>query len=209
MTIAPLLLFLFPAAAFRRVARVAIGNAFSPKESKLIWARTAEVHSDLVKSRQRTSLGVNFVLRYFEWDCALYQAVREFGLAQEHAGALIETINWTVFRPAMRVSFKFSRLRSAVLKTRVRWVLDMMFRTLFTHPFQRYVLPSEEGLAFHVTVCPLAQFFRAHGVPELTHYAACSLDWKMAQDWGIEFKRTQTIAEGYPLCDFRFKVPPE
>ncbi len=209
MTIAPLLLYPFPASAFRNAARVEIGNAFAPKEAKLIWVRTVEIHSSLVKSRPQTSLGVNFLLHYFEWDCALYQAVREFGVAQKQAGALIETINWRVFRPAMRVSFKFSRLRSAALKTRVRWVLDTMFRTIFTHPFQRHVLPSEEGLAFHVTVCPLAQFFRAHGVPELTHYAACSLDWKMAQDWGVEFNRTQTIAEGYALCDFRFKVPPE
>jgi len=185
-----------------------MGTACSPEESRLIWARTVEVHSTLTKSRRRHSLGVDFLLRYLEWDCALYKSLREFGLDKEHAGALVETINWAALGPAIRVFFSFSRLRSAVLKTRVRWVLDMMFRALFTHPFRRRVLPSDEGLAFDVTVCPLAQFFREQGVPELTHYAACSLDWKMARDWGVELKRTRTIAEDHPLCDFRFKVPP-
>ena len=209
MTISSLLRLLFPAAAFRNVARVVIGNAFSPKESARIWARTVELHSVLIKRRKRTSLGVGFILRYFEWSGALYQSMREFGVTQEQAGALIEAINWTVLRPALRTSFSLSRLRSAVLRTRVRWVLDMMFRTVFTHPFRREILPSEGGLAFHVTVCPFAQFFQAQGVPELTRYAACSLDYKMAQDWGIEFTRRQTIAEGHPHCDFSFKVPPQ
>ncbi len=207
MSISGLLLYPLPTAAFRNVARTAIRKEFSPPEAKLIWARTVEIHGALVKRRQPTSFGVNFLLRYFEWGGALYQAMREFGTTREHAGALIETINWTIFRPALQVGFYFSRLRSAVLKTRVRWVLDMMFRTIFTRPFQRHVLPSEEGLAFNVTVCPLAQFFQTHNVPELTRYAACSLDWKMAQDWGIEFRRTQTIAEGHQLCDFKFTVP--
>jgi L-2-amino-thiazoline-4-carboxylic acid hydrolase len=207
MNVSALFLFPFPALAFRRAAHVALGNVYSPEESKLVWARTTEIHSAAFKSRKRNSLGVDFVLRYFEWNYALYKSLQEFGLAKERVGPVIEAINWAVFGSAIRISFNASWLRSSVLKTRVRWVCDLMFRTLFTHPFQRTVLPSENDVAFNVTVCPFAQFFQEQGVPELTRYAACSLDLKMAQDWGVEFKRRQTIAEGHPLCDFRFKIP--
>ncbi len=45
---------------------------------------------------------------------------------------------------------------------------------------------------------------QAHGTPELTRYAACNLDFRMARDWAIGFSRTQTIAGGATHCDFRF-----
>lgn len=147
-------------------------------------------------------------MRYLEWDCALYRAAQEQGLSKEQAGRLVEEINWGVFGPVTATSFKASRLRSSKLQTRIRWILDVMFLVLFTYPFQRRVLPSGDGVAFDVVACPLAAYFREQSVPELTRYAVCSLDYRMAREWGIGLNRLQTIAEGAPLCDFRFKTIP-
>jgi hypothetical protein len=84
-----------------------------------------------------------------------------------------------------------------------------MFLVLFTSPFRRHTLPSDAGVAFDVVACPLAAYCKAQGVPELTRYAACSLDHRMARDWGVKLERSQTIAEAAPLCDFRFRVTAE
>lgn len=131
----------------------------------------------------------------------------ELGVSVNEAGRLIEEINWAVFGPVTAFSFAASRLRSKHLPTRVKWILDLMFGVIFTSPFRRSAVPSNDAIAFNVTVCPLAQYCREQGVPELTRYAACSLDHRMANNWGVRLMRTQTIADGDPHCDFRFRVP--
>jgi hypothetical protein len=171
-----------------------------------IWATTKSLQAELRKTRPRHAFGLSLVLRYFEWDCALFLAAKQAGLPAMTAGRLVEEINWGVFGPVTALLFSISRLRSQHLRTRVRWILDLMFGVFFTSPFQRTTLPSSQGVAFNVTVCPLAQYFRDRGVPELTRYAACSLDDRMAATWGVRLERTQTIAEGHTLCDFRFQI---
>jgi hypothetical protein len=141
-----------------------------------------------------------------EWDVSLYRAARAAGIPQPQAGQLIEEINWLAFRPVSILSFKMSRLRSSRLLIRARWIIDLMFKVMFTAPFARTVYPLGQEVAFDVTACPLALYFRSQGVPELTGFAACSLDHRMADLWGMKLTRTKTIAEGHPLCDFRFRV---
>ena len=207
MSLVPVLLFCAPSVAFRRSASQALAREMSPDQAARVWDATKSLQAELRKTRPRHSLGVNFLLRYFEWDCALFLAAKQAGLSAAIAGRLVEEINWGVFGPVTALSFSITRLRSGRLRTRVRWMMDLMFGVLFTSPFQRTKLPSSRDVAFNVTSCPLAQYFRDRGVPELTRYAACSLDHRMAADWGVRLERSQTIAEGHPLCDFRFRTP--
>lgn len=204
-----LLLFYLPSLAFRREAVRRLATALPAETAKRVWRRTLDLQAELRDARVNHSPGVNHVLRYLEWDGALYRAAKEHGLSQEQAGRLIEEINWKIFGPVMATSFKLSRLRSSRLRTRVKWVLDALFLIVFTRPFRRHALPSDDGVAFDVVACPLAAYYQKQGVPELTRYAACSLDHRMARDWGVKLERSQTIAEGAPLCDFRFRVPAE
>ncbi len=81
----------------------------------------------------------------------------------------------------------------------------MMTRRFFTSPFCHRHLPSETGVAFDVTVCPLADYFKDQGVPELTVHAACNPDYCMAREFGVDLVRSQTIADGAEYCDFRWK----
>ncbi len=196
-----------PSMAFRRAASRALAREMPADRAAQIWDSTKTLQAKLRTSRPRHSFGVNVLLRYLEWDCALFSAAKQAGLGAAQAGRLVEEINWDVLGPVIRLSFRVSRLRSRHLRTRVRWILDLMFGVLFTAPFERTTLPSTRGVAFDVTVCPLAEYFRDRGVPELTRYAACSLDYRMAAHWRVGLERTRTIAEGHPLCDFRFRLP--
>ncbi len=207
MRLISILLFYLPRAAFRRVAQKHLTVYFSGQSAE-VWRSTLRGQSQLVTMRPRYSPGVNLLVRYMEWDRALYQAAQEHGLSKVEAGTLIEAINWEIFGPVTGVSFKLSRLRSSQLQARVRWLLDMMFLLIFTSPFRRHTVASQEGVAFDVTACPLAEYLRSQGVPELTRHAACSLDHRMARDWGMQLIRSQTLAEGASYCDFRFKVLP-
>jgi hypothetical protein len=202
-----LALFYVPSVAFRRAARAELRASLATGAAERVWSRTAALHPSVRVRKTGVSPGVKHLLRYGAWDVALYRALLEASVPKDRAGPIIERVNWAIFGPVTRALFRASRARSAALTTRVRWTLDAMFLTLFTAPFQRRVLPSREDVAFEVTACPLAEFGRDEGVPELIRYAACNMDVLMARDWGVELERAGTACEGAPLCDFRFHLP--
>lgn len=203
-----LLLIYLPSIAFRRAAQTQLRIGLPAATTAAVWRRTLEVHSAMQRTRVRHSPGVNLLLRYIQWDYALYRALQEHGIGQQQACEWIEQINWQIFAPASSLAFKASRLRSSRLQARIKWLLDVLFSLVFTRPFRRSNLPALTGVAFDVQVCPLANYLREQGAPELTHFAACSLDYRMASDWGVTLQRTQTLAGGAAHCDFRFNVPP-
>ena len=200
------LLIIAPKLAFRRAAMKHLAASPLHHQQAQIWQRTLARQAELRQQRPQHSFGVDRFLRFMEWDLALYGAVQEHGLSQGQASRLIEEINWEMFGAGTANVFSFSRLRSAKRQMRVQWILDLMFAVLFTKPFRKQVVPSTEGIAFDVTVCPVADYFKQHGVPELTRFAACNLDHRMAQTWGVKLNRSQTIAAGDVRCDFRFQI---
>jgi len=197
-----------PSMAFCQAAQAQLGGCLPAATAAVVWLRTLEIQRELQRTRVRHSPGVNLLLRYMQWDYALYRALQEHGIGQQQAGEWIEQINWQIFAPASALAFKLSRLRSRRLQTRIQWLLDALFNLVFTRPFRRTTLPSVAGVAFDVQVCPLASYLREQGAPELTHFAACSLDYRMASDWGVTLQRRQTLAGGADYCDFRFSLPP-
>jgi hypothetical protein len=67
---------------------------------------------------------------------------------------------------------------------------------------------SPERLSFNVTRCRYAELYRALGLADLGASLSCQRDYSLAQGFNpdIELTRTQTIMEGSPFCDFRFRV---
>ena len=60
---------------------------------------------------------------------------------------------------------------------------------------------------YNITRCQYAEFFRKLGEPELGGILLCDSDIYLAEVGGpnVEFKRTQTIMQGAPYCDFRYR----
>lgn len=197
--------FCIPARAFGRAARRRLRAQYPDRESS-IWRSTRAWRSRLAPDRPHHSPGVNLNLRYMEWSCALYRAAQQHGADRAEAAVLVEETLGDLYSPVMAVLFALSRLRSAQRETRVRWLFDMMIRSFFAAPFQYRAVPSETGVAFDVLRCPVAEYFEAQGVPELTPHAACNMDYRMAREWGVELHRSQTIATGAGYCDFRFSA---
>ena len=67
---------------------------------------------------------------------------------------------------------------------------------------------SPERLSFNVTRCRYAEMYRALGLADLGSSLSCQRDYALAQGFNpdIELTRTQTIMEGAPFCDFRFRL---
>ena len=69
---------------------------------------------------------------------------------------------------------------------------------------------SPAGLAFNVTRCKYAEFYKELGLPELGALFHCNRDFAMVEGFSpsLTLERTQTIMEGASHCDFRFAVRP-
>lgn len=69
---------------------------------------------------------------------------------------------------------------------------------------------SEAAYDFNVTRCRYAELYRALGVPELGAVFSCNRDGALIEGFNpdVEFTRTQTIMEGAPFCDFRYRRRP-
>lgn len=59
----------------------------------------------------------------------------------------------------------------------------------------------ESGYDYHE--CGICKLCQDEGCPELAKYL-CRFDYVLADLMGMELKRTMTIAEGDPYCDFRY-----
>lgn len=207
MRILSVLRLVTPRIAFRRAAMKHLAASVPADKTTRIWQRTIALQAEVRSQRPQHSFGVNHFLRFMEWDGALYRALLEHGITREQASRLIEEVNWEIFGAGTSIGFKFTRLRSDKLQTRVQTVLDLMFAVLFTKPFRKHDVASQDGIAFDVVTCPIADYFKQQRLPELTRFAACNLDHQMAQVWGVKLERSQTIAAGDARCDFRFKIP--
>jgi hypothetical protein len=61
---------------------------------------------------------------------------------------------------------------------------------------------------FNVTRCRYAEMYRALGIPELGGVLSCGRDFALGEGFNPELKltRNQTIMEGAPFCDFRYRM---
>jgi hypothetical protein len=67
-----------------------------------------------------------------------------------------------------------------------------------------------ERLSFNVTRCRYAEMYRALGLADLGGSLSCRRDFALIEGFNpdIELERTQTLMEGAPYCDFRFRSGP-
>jgi hypothetical protein len=67
---------------------------------------------------------------------------------------------------------------------------------------------TPEAFEFNVTGCRYAEFYKQLGGPELGFLFSCGGDWAMAEGLSpdLELTRTQTIMQGAPHCDFRYRL---
>lgn len=68
---------------------------------------------------------------------------------------------------------------------------------------------DSEAFEFNVTRCQFAEMYRRHGLADLGPILSCARDGAMIEGFNpdIEFTRTQTIMDGAPCCDFRYRLP--
>ena len=69
---------------------------------------------------------------------------------------------------------------------------------------------TDEELHFNVTRCRYAEMYRAMGLAELGGILSCNRDGALCEGYDpkLRLTRTQTIMQGAPYCDFRYRRTP-
>jgi hypothetical protein len=67
---------------------------------------------------------------------------------------------------------------------------------------------NDQAFAFNVTRCRYAEMYRHLGIPQLGPILSCSRDFALIEGFNpkIRLARTQTLMEGAPFCDFRYRL---
>jgi hypothetical protein len=65
---------------------------------------------------------------------------------------------------------------------------------------------TEDVFSFNVTRCRYAELYEKLGIREFGTALSCARDYALIEGFNpdVSFKRTQTIMEGAPHCDFRY-----
>ncbi len=66
---------------------------------------------------------------------------------------------------------------------------------------------DEDAFDYNVTRCRYAELYQALGLAELGFVFSCNRDFALIEGFNseIELTRTQTIMQGAPYCDFRYR----
>lgn len=67
---------------------------------------------------------------------------------------------------------------------------------------------SDAVLSFNVTRCRYAELYESLGIRGIGHIFSCSRDFALIEGFNpnVSLTRTQTIMEGAPFCDFRYRL---
>lgn len=67
---------------------------------------------------------------------------------------------------------------------------------------------DDRAFAFNVTRCRYAELYKSLGIPELGALLSCNRDSALIEGFNkdVVLTRTQTIMEGAPTCDFRYRL---
>jgi hypothetical protein len=71
------------------------------------------------------------------------------------------------------------------------------------------VVEEKDGiLAFNVSRCRYAEMYRDLGIARLGPILSCARDFALIEGFNpqIRLTRTQTLMEGAPRCDFRYRL---
>lgn len=67
---------------------------------------------------------------------------------------------------------------------------------------------DEKRYEFNVTRCLYAEMYKRLGIPELGELLSCNRDFSASEGFNprLKLERTQTLMEGAPHCDFRYRL---
>ena len=188
-------------------ARRALRGSLPSKEVGHILQETWRMYDQLVpRIPKESTRGSRLMLRLAACAVSLYRALLQKSFSAEEASRLVSEAAWLVYAKMALPPRVLATLLTRNPLGRLKIATDFFRWFPFGPPSYRMEdVPAEAGVvAFDVLRCPVAEFFRQEGLPELCVHTFCELDFPLANAWGGSLERTGTLAGGAKRCDFRW-----
>jgi ubiquinone biosynthesis protein len=170
------------------------------------------IYDQLVTSiPKEPTWGGHLMVRLAACAISLDRAPLQMSVPGAETARLVSAAAWLVYQKMALPPRILASLLTCNPLPRLKTATDLFRQFPFGPPsYQMEDVPAEAGVvAFDVLHCPVAEFFRREGQPELCVSTFCQLDFPLARAWGGTLERTSTIAAGAVRCDFRWRVPPQ
>ncbi|MFP5259912.1 MAG: L-2-amino-thiazoline-4-carboxylic acid hydrolase [Acidobacteriota bacterium] len=143
------------------------------------------------------------------WLTALFQAMREKGMAAKDAGRLLYDLcaaDWAAI-PPQRAQAMGAALFSPASKAALQQWAEVSQKRLLPADWVGTFIPGDGknfDLGYDYSECGAVKYFKSQGVPEVAPYY-CLNDFLASRAQGTGLARQHTLAQGDTLCDFRYK----
>lgn len=135
------------------------------------------------------------------------EALSAHGIDRHYAIELFGDVAYDIYSRWGAVARLISRSASRDPAQRMRVACQLFLTFPFDKPGYKYeTRRMEDGLAFDITRCPIAEYLREHNAADIGLRTWCHQDWALAEYWGGWMERTQTRMEGAEACDFRWRA---
>lgn len=140
---------------------------------------------------------------------SIVRPLEKKGLAKHQIGKVIyDTFNENFMAKPGIIRRIIGRMVTSNLYTgQIKKQIEMSSKREYKEDFvTEYVDAAGKDFDFgyNYTECAIHKLYTKYGAIEYLRYV-CLGDYAMFRSLGIGFNRTQTLAHGAPLCDFRFK----
>ncbi|MGE5653480.1 MAG: L-2-amino-thiazoline-4-carboxylic acid hydrolase [Bacillota bacterium] len=138
---------------------------------------------------------------------ALYRSMRSHGLSLQDAEQVLLALAEQEFSryPAWLCRLIGKLYMSRINQLRIRRYAELSQRRRYAADFvcqQVDASKVDDRWGIDYLECGIVKFLRAQGAEELAP-CMCKMDYIVFPAMGLNLHRTGTIAEGFPLCDFR------
>jgi len=157
--------------------------------------------------KKKETFGATIMVKLSLLTLIIYEKLLAENIDKQIAIQLTSKINWIIYENLTHKFWFFTRLFSTRPIKRVKIAMNFFIKYFpYKSPgYEMEILKTENKIvAFNVTKCPAAEFFKEHNLNELCIESWCNLDYPLAEKWNVKLERNTTIAKGNELCDFKF-----
>ncbi|WP_428560192.1 MAG: L-2-amino-thiazoline-4-carboxylic acid hydrolase [Solidesulfovibrio sp. DCME] len=143
------------------------------------------------------------------WLTALYQSMAEKGLAAKDTGRLFYDLyaaDWAAVPPQKAKAMGAALFSVAYQQSLADWAAESQ-KKKYPGDWVGKAIPGDGktfDLGYDYTECGAVKFFKAQGAMAVAPYY-CLNDFLASRAQGTGLARKFTLAQGDPLCDFRYK----
>lgn len=202
-----IILFWFKAKAAKSAKEILSPN-FSKEEIKSIlkcyWPRYRILRKYI---ENKPTFGGTVMVHLAAMSTAFYQELTERGISASKTTKYFYEIAWKVYRIMGRFSWKISKIKYRDNSKRLKYATELFKAFPFNSPSFKWenIPQTDNSVCFNCTKCPVADYFETKGLSEFCIKTWCALDFPLSNMWNAQLERTNSIAGGAKICDFKWK----